>query len=59
MDNQRLEATHFIEVRNLEVIGAGNYGPLLSIDLLRDTLNNSRVCYVKTIAIWKIKFKKP
>ena len=58
MDKQRLEATHFIEVRNLEYIDAGNYGPVFPMDRLKFILQYSKLCMINTIAIWKIKFKQ-
>jgi len=57
MDKQRLEATHFAEVwRGLHYHNAEQVQPIWMLDVAKKTTQSMGY---KTIAIWKIKFKKP
>jgi len=54
---QRLEATHFIEVwQTLDKLSIIN-SELQPILMLDDYLEDTAECGLKTIAVWKIKYK--
>lgn len=56
---QRINATHFIEVSKDSLNQKTVYSNIQKIEYLESFLETSWMFGFNTIAIWKVKFKKP